>query len=101
MRILTKIVIGVVTVVVILLAVGIALSWAPDQPVSVLAARWAPPPSKFTEIAEMQVHLRDEGPANDPVPIMLIHGIAANMHSDRLIPVGGTGSRGRGQGACP
>jgi pimeloyl-ACP methyl ester carboxylesterase len=81
MRILTKIVIGMVTGVVILLAVGVALSWAPDQPVSALAARWAPPPSKFVEIAGMQVHLRDEGPANDPVPIVLIHGMAANLHT--------------------
>ncbi len=66
-----------------MLAVGaaVAANWAPDRPVSALAARWAPPPSKFVEIAGMSVHLRDEGPADDPVPIVLIHGTSASLHT--------------------
>jgi len=66
---------------VLIVAAFIAANWAPDQPVSALAARWAPPPSKFVEIAGMNVHLRDEGPADDPVPIILIHGTSASLHT--------------------
>jgi pimeloyl-ACP methyl ester carboxylesterase len=81
MRMLMKILAGVALVVVVVVGAGIALNWAPDQPVSALAARWAPPPSKFVDIAGMSVHLRDEGPANDPVPIVLIHGTSASLHT--------------------
>ena len=66
---------------VLLIAGAIATSWAPDRPVSALAARWAAPPSKFVEIGGMQVHLRDEGPADDSVPIILIHGMSSSLHT--------------------
>ncbi len=42
--------------------VGIGATWAPDQPVEALKARWAPPPSQFIDVDGLQVHLRDEGP---------------------------------------
>jgi pimeloyl-ACP methyl ester carboxylesterase len=29
----------------------------------------------------MQVHVRDEGPRNDPTPILLIHGTSASLHT--------------------
>jgi pimeloyl-ACP methyl ester carboxylesterase len=58
-----------------------ALNWAPDRPVSELAARWAPPPSMFVDVAGMQVHLRDEGPREDPVPLVLLHGTSASLHT--------------------
>jgi pimeloyl-ACP methyl ester carboxylesterase len=60
---------------------GIALTWAPDIPVDELKARWAQPPSTFIEVAGMQVHLRDEGPRTDPVPIVLLHGTSASLHT--------------------
>lgn len=53
----------------------------PDRSVDELKARWAPPPSRFVEIAGMQVHLRDEGPCDDPVPIVLLHGTSASLHT--------------------
>ncbi|HWX78821.1 MAG TPA: alpha/beta hydrolase [Steroidobacteraceae bacterium] len=83
MRTRTKIVIAALALVaaVLIIAAAVATSWAPDQPVSALAARWAPPPSKFVQIAGMNVHLRDEGPADDPVPIILIHGTSASLHT--------------------
>jgi pimeloyl-ACP methyl ester carboxylesterase len=64
-------------------AMGVAfIAWrVPDQPVSVLRARWAPPPSTFIEVRGMQVHLRDEGPRDDPVPIVLLHGTGASLHT--------------------
>jgi pimeloyl-ACP methyl ester carboxylesterase len=77
----TKIVVGVLALLLVAFAIALARSWAPDQPVAALAARWAPPPSKFLDIAGMSVHLRDEGLADDPVPIILIHGTSASLHT--------------------
>ncbi|MCJ7451325.1 MAG: alpha/beta hydrolase [Steroidobacteraceae bacterium] len=59
----------------------IALNWAPDRPVSRLEARWAPPPSTFIEIEGMRVHVRDEGQRDDPVPVVLLHGTSASLHT--------------------
>ena len=61
--------------------VGVALTWAPDQPLSALQTRWAPPPSAFIEVAGLQVHYRDEGPRDDPAPIVLLHGTSASLHT--------------------
>jgi pimeloyl-ACP methyl ester carboxylesterase len=61
--------------------VALAVSWAPDKPLEALKARWAPPPSRFVEIGGMQVHLRDEGPRDDPAPIVLLHGTSASLHT--------------------
>ena len=55
--------------------------WAPDLPLDVLKERWAPEPSKFLELDGMQVHYRDEGPAADPVPVVLIHGTGNSLHT--------------------
>jgi pimeloyl-ACP methyl ester carboxylesterase len=63
----------------LLLAFGIV--WAPDKPVAMLAARWAAPPSRFLALDGMQVHLRDEGPRTDSVPIVLVHGTSASLHT--------------------
>jgi pimeloyl-ACP methyl ester carboxylesterase len=65
----------------LLIAGFVALNWAPDRPVSQLVARWAPPPSVFVDVAGMRVHVRDEGVRNDPVPIVLLHGTSASLHT--------------------
>ena len=64
-------------------ALGAAfIAWrVPDQPVSALQAKWAPPPSQFVAVRGMQLHLRDEGPRDDPVPIVLLHGTGASLHT--------------------
>src|SRR5687768_5016055 len=61
--------------------IAIILTWAPDQPVAELRSRWAPPPSRFIEVDGLQVHLRDEGPHDDPEPIVLLHGTSASLHT--------------------
>lgn len=66
---------------VLLIAILTAIYWAPDRPVSELAARWAPPPSQFIELEGMQVHLRDEGPRDDPSPLLLLHGTSSSLHT--------------------
>jgi pimeloyl-ACP methyl ester carboxylesterase len=64
-----------------LLAGYVALTWAPDRSVAELAPRWAPPPSTFIELGGMQVHVRDEGRRDDPVPIVLLHGTSDSLHT--------------------
>ena len=62
-------------------AVALATSYAPERPVQTLVARWAPPPSDFIEVRGQIVHLRDEGPRNDPLPLVLIHGTSDSLHT--------------------
>lgn len=72
-----------IIVVTVLAVIGgyVATTWAPDVSVEVLKARWAPPPSQFLAIDGMQVHLRDEGPRDDSVPIVLLHGTSSSLHT--------------------
>ncbi|WP_296447448.1 alpha/beta fold hydrolase [Rhodoferax sp. UBA5149] len=62
-------------------AAGMMATWAPDRSVAQLQARWAPAPSQFVAVSGMQVHLRDEGPRDDPLPIVLLHGTSASLHT--------------------
>ncbi len=68
-------------VLAVLLLLGLATVWAPDKPVAMLTARWAPPPSRFLTLSGMQVHVRDEGPRSDSVPVVLVHGTSASLHT--------------------
>jgi pimeloyl-ACP methyl ester carboxylesterase len=81
MKILIKIVAGILAGLVLLIGAFVFMTWAPDRPVSELKARWAPAPSVFVEVSEMSVHLRDEGPRSDPVPIILLHGTSSSLHT--------------------
>lgn len=61
--------------------------WAPSRPVDELKSRWAPAPSAFLALDGMQVHLRDEGPRDDPAPILLLHGTSDSLHTwDGWVP---------------
>lgn len=60
---------------------ALAASWAPDRPVEALAPRWAPPPSTFVTVDGIRVHMRDEGPRTDSVPVVLLHGTSASLHT--------------------
>jgi pimeloyl-ACP methyl ester carboxylesterase len=57
------------------------MNWAPEKPVAALMKRWAPPPSIFVNAGGMSVHLRDEGPRDDPSPIVLLHGTGSSLHA--------------------
>ncbi len=65
----------------ILTSIAFTLSRAADRPVATLVARWAAPPSDFVEVRGQVVHLRDEGPREDPLPIVLLHGTSASLHT--------------------
>lgn len=70
-----------VMLLVVLLAVYITVNKADDISVEKLTQRWAPAPSQFIAIDGMQVHVRDEGVKQDPMPIVLIHGTGASLHT--------------------
>ena len=81
MRLALRILVVTVVAILVFAIAGIVATWAPDRTVDSLKARWAQPPSQFIEVAGMQVHLRDEGPRDDPVPIVLLHGTSASLHT--------------------
>ena len=74
-------VVRIIGVLLMLSALALALSRAPDRPVQTLVARWAPAPSDFIEVKGQLVHLRDVGPRDDALPIVLIHGTSASLHT--------------------
>jgi pimeloyl-ACP methyl ester carboxylesterase len=78
---LRKLLLALALIVLAAVLVAVGDAWAPDRPVAELAARWAPPPSEFRAIQGMQVHLRDEGPGDDPLPLLLLHGTSASLHT--------------------
>ena len=66
---------------VLLIALAVATSWQPDRPVAALETRWADAASIFFELKGQRIHLRDEGPREDPLPLLLIHGTSASLHT--------------------
>ncbi|MEP7282189.1 MAG: alpha/beta fold hydrolase [Rubrivivax sp.] len=62
-------------------ALALALSRAPDRPVESLVARWGLPPSQFLDVDGQLVHLRDVGPRADALPIVLLHGTSDSLHT--------------------
>lgn len=81
MKLALRIIVVALVAILVFGIAGIAATWAPDRSVDSLKARWAQPPSQFIEVAGMQVHLRDEGPRDDPIPIVLLHGTSASLHT--------------------
>jgi pimeloyl-ACP methyl ester carboxylesterase len=71
----------IVGVLLILGALVLALTRSPELEVEALVARWAMPPSDFIDLAGQLVHLRDEGPREDPLPIVFLHGTGASLHT--------------------
>jgi pimeloyl-ACP methyl ester carboxylesterase len=83
---MTTFVLRLVGVLLVLTAIAMGLSRAPDLPVEALVGKWAPPPSEFIDLRGQLVHLRDEGPrhtglGDSPPPIVLLHGTSASLHT--------------------
>ena len=68
-------------VIVILILGFVAFNWKNDVSVEELKKRYANTESEFVEIDGMQVHFRDQGLATDSLPIVLIHGTGASLHT--------------------
>lgn len=77
----SKVLAGVLALALVGGAVGVSQAWAPDRTVADLQAKYAPPPSQLVPIDGMVVHVRDEGPRDDPQPIVLLHGTSASLHT--------------------
>lgn len=52
-----------------------------DIPLTELKAKYAQSPSAFMFVDGMDVHFRDEGNPTDTIPIVLIHGTGASLHT--------------------
>jgi len=66
-----------------LLAALLGAGWylfTPDQPRGALERRWAPTPSQFIQVAGVRLHIRDTGPRDGPI-ILLIHGFGSSLHT--------------------
>ena len=68
-------------VIVILILGFVAFNWKNDVSVEELKKKYTNTESEFVEIDGMQVHFRDQGLATDSLPIVLIHGTGASLHT--------------------
>jgi pimeloyl-ACP methyl ester carboxylesterase len=66
----------------LLAIVGLAIAyWTPDTDKAAMRAKYGGPPSQFVDLGGgLAVHLRDEGPRDGPV-VMLLHGSNADLHT--------------------
>ncbi len=81
MHLLTRSLLLLLAGLVFFFLAGVVAVWAPDKPLPELTQRWAQPPSQFLPVGKMLVHLRDEGPRDDSVPIVLLHGTSDSLHT--------------------
>lgn len=71
----------VIAVIAAVLALAFVLLRTPDTDPAAMLAKYGAPPSQVIELAGGQrIHLRDEGPRDAPV-IMLLHGSNADLHT--------------------
>ncbi len=55
--------------------------WHSDIPKAVLREKYAPSPSRFIKVKGMEVHFRDEAGSCDSLPLVLLHGTGASLHT--------------------
>jgi pimeloyl-ACP methyl ester carboxylesterase len=79
-RIATFIKILFVSIVAILVIIFILFGHA-DKSLAELKTTYAKAPSAFIRIDSMDVHYRDEGNTADSLPIVLLHGTGASLHT--------------------
>ena len=81
MKTLLKFLKYLLLVIVILVLGFVAFNWKNDVSVEELKKKYTNAESEFVEIDGMQVHFRDQGFAIDTLPIVLIHGTGASLHT--------------------
>jgi pimeloyl-ACP methyl ester carboxylesterase len=72
--------IAIVAIIVVVI-VGVVALAEKDKKLETLLPIYANKESKFLPVLGMQVHYRVEGPASDTLPIVLIHGTSASLHT--------------------
>ena len=78
---MTRVILAGIGLLLVAGAIALALARTPDCTVESLLPRWAPPPSAFISLKGQSVHYRDEGPRDDPLPLVLVHGTSASLHT--------------------
>ena len=81
MQFLKKIVRPIVVVLGLLIGGIVILFGYQDLPLETLKGTYANTESQFMALEGMEVHYRDEGPKTDSIPIVLIHGTGASLHT--------------------
>ena len=81
MPFLKKIVRPIVVVLGLLIGGIVILFGFQDLPLETLKETYANTESQFMALEGMEVHYRDEGPKTDSIPIVLIHGTGASLHT--------------------
>jgi pimeloyl-ACP methyl ester carboxylesterase len=59
----------------------IIIFWKNDLSLDYLKTKYANKESEFMSINGIQVHFRDQGPVTDSLPLVLIHGTGASLHT--------------------
>lgn len=75
--VLRRLLVTLVSLVLVALLAGSRCDRSRDS----LAPRWAQAPSRFITVRGREVHLRDEGPRDDPRPIVSLHGTSDSLHT--------------------
>lgn len=81
MKIITRSIVIVLISLAALLILVVILFGHADLPLDDLKEKYAQSPSEFISVEGMMVHYRDEGNPQDSLPIVLIHGTGASLHT--------------------
>lgn len=77
---------GVPGILLFLSILLVILFQTPDIPVAQLKAKYGGKSSRYLPVMGMSVHFRDEGPPTDSIPLLLLHGNGASLHTwDSLV----------------
>lgn len=69
---------GVILVGIVVL---LAVFFESDVPVEILKSKYTTSNSQFIPMLGMQVHVRDEGPKTDSIPLVLLHGMSSSLNT--------------------
>jgi pimeloyl-ACP methyl ester carboxylesterase len=64
----------------LIVAVAAAVLWTPDKSRAELEARYSEGPAGFIEVSGLRLHVRQSGPADAPV-LLLLHGFGSSLHT--------------------
>jgi pimeloyl-ACP methyl ester carboxylesterase len=81
MKIIGKILKYTFGTILFFLGVIMAIYWRNDIPFSVLKEKYATADSKFKHLAGAEIHYQDLGNKNDSLPLVLVHGTGASLHT--------------------
>lgn len=59
----------------------LAVFFESDVPLAKLKPKYSTAQSQFVPVLGMQVHVRDEGPKTDSIPLVLLHGMSSSLNT--------------------